>query len=331
MLKQNLDSSGTIVQKRNNGDNIIIIPIKKAYLASKNIDRNYIPNLLIVQKNSGSIKWGSIVYFIRSDGKTQDALLPSTLQKIINNEQIEDNGVFNFFSLTDKLLYRLEYKNKKLYSWGRQVQKGNTGKTETTNGTIKVNSTCINWYLTTTYYYSDGSTTETVEYIGTTCYGDDGGGGGGTGGGGGSAPEQGLDPYDQLILKDVTVSKEETAYGEEDLAVDPNSLGGQAFYSRIQYEYRAHILCNAESGVVQSVNMDDPLVFPVNESYELPSGYLTTRNLLMQPGGKGWNNPSPGIVYLSWSATVLARYSTGGNSITKTYNASVTDAPVHVP
>ncbi|MDP3666866.1 MAG: hypothetical protein Q8R50_09305 [Sediminibacterium sp.] len=39
--------------------------------------------------------------------------------------------------------------------------------------TKKVNSTCIDWYLVTTYHYSNGSTYQTSEYVGTTCGGCD--------------------------------------------------------------------------------------------------------------------------------------------------------------
>lgn len=308
LLKQNLDISGSTIQKRNNGDNLIIIPIKASALIKEGFDKNYILNLLVVQNNAGSIKWGTIVGFLPAGSKKMASLSPNTLQNIVNNKPVDDSGMFKFLNVAGTLLYQLEYKNHKLYSWGRPVQNNAGSETNTTDGTIKVNSVCINWYLVTTYYNDDGSTTVTKDYLWTTCDGEGSGGSDGGGGDGGTTQEH----NDQIIAERGADYSGETDYTDYDLDYNYTSSVGSTLpdYVPIRYVHTYEIDRNANTGVITGVFMDPTTASPSSVMY--PDGYgrnvvryLTLLNHLppyFAIGSGGYT------VQMIWSCDVNARY-----------------------
>lgn len=55
--------------------------------------------------------------------KRQSKLSVGTLQNLLNNKPIEDDGVYKFVSLNGKLSYQFEYKEDKISSVGTTVTK----------------------------------------------------------------------------------------------------------------------------------------------------------------------------------------------------------------
>jgi hypothetical protein len=70
-------------------------------------------------------------------------------------------------SITGKRLYELSYEKGNLSRVAAISNKNLDGKTSSTQS-------CIDWYLITTIHYADGTTSQTEEYVGTTCTGCDG-------------------------------------------------------------------------------------------------------------------------------------------------------------
>lgn len=299
LLKQNLDFSAAKTEQRDKDFDFLIVPVKEELKTKKNLNKNSTLNVLFVMDKAGNIKWGNIVYFLPADGKKRDAFSSNTFQNIFNNKPVNDNGMFKFLSISGTWIYQLEYKNGKLYSNG-------IIKTNEVNGTQKTNSTCIDWYLVTTYHYSDGSSYQTSEYVGTTCDGCDnlnyeslcpgGDGGGGSG------------SNDDLVIADVTYEENEAYRDDEAGSGISPSPGSTASYMPIKYKYHAQVYYHLRTGYVETVVIDpmtaDPMVSPFIDSYQRPG----TRSLTLFGHLNAWSKPTPQTARVTWSCLVNGRY-----------------------
>jgi hypothetical protein len=172
LLGNNLDFSNLRSEELNNGEQFLIIPLKKNFQTIKNIDKNSIPELVLILDRTGSIRKGNIVLYIPENNQSRKEVPDNAFNKIFNDKSPDGNGQFRFLSVTGRRLYQLDYKDGRLYSWG--IIQSKTNGNNTVNGGTTTNSvTCIDWYLVTTYYYPDGTTQQTSDYVGTTCYGCD--------------------------------------------------------------------------------------------------------------------------------------------------------------
>lgn len=170
LLKENLDFSRLRFEQFAKGDQFLIIPVKEKFSRIKNIDKNYIPNLVLVMNQSGKIKRGNIVLYLPETRETIDKVPDNTFYKMFNDKAIDCNGRFLFLSVTGKWVNQSEYKKGRLYSFGSIQPKSIA--TVSNNGAARIN-TCIDWYIVTTYYVNGIQVWQTSEYIGTTCYGCD--------------------------------------------------------------------------------------------------------------------------------------------------------------
>jgi hypothetical protein len=66
-------------------------------------------------------------------------------------------------TLNNVWISQFEVKNNRLHSASRVSEKNTSPTGRTTS--------CTEWYLITTFYYADGSSSQTEEYLGTTCTG----------------------------------------------------------------------------------------------------------------------------------------------------------------
>jgi hypothetical protein len=183
LIKTNLDFSKLRIENSEGNEQLVIVPIKEQFKMIKHVDAKTVVNLLIVLDQYGNIRKGNLVLFIPDNG--EPSIIPdNTFYAIFNTAEPKCNGNFHFLSVSGRLLYQLNYENKKLRSAGIVKNKeGNiSGRT----------MGCIDWYLVTTYYYDDGTTSTEEEYLGRTCDGcddpnlqsicpDDGNGGNGGG------------------------------------------------------------------------------------------------------------------------------------------------------
>ena len=158
-------------------------PIKKL---SESIKSNAQNNNSFVVEN----KVVKAVFFRNDEGKIYDVLLvkinssgntkefiENHFNKIMFNEEPEFSGTLVINSIVKKFINKITIKNGKLSSFSKvafdKPQK---------NANIK-SSACLAWYLEITYYFSDGTSTTTSQFLGTTgC------------GGSGDISNEGLEP-----------------------------------------------------------------------------------------------------------------------------------------
>ena len=276
LLEQNLEFGKAKTEKRNNGDNLIIIPIRDTFLERKNLNKNFLLNLLLVQNEAGKLKWATIICFLPANEKKIIGLSSSSIRNVLNNQPVEDAGMYKFLNLNGHLLYQQEYRDKKIVSWGRFAAKNNN-QDKNNNNTKIVNSTCTDWYLVTTIYYADGTTSVTEEYVGSSCDGcdnsmymslcpSDGG----------SGPEM---PIDQELGKEAIIHNSETDYTNDDMEITPSADigGGVPGYRPLDYTYRVYITYGSQSGLIHNAILNDLIVLPNNETYVHPSGETVQR------------------------------------------------------
>jgi hypothetical protein len=121
---------------------------------------------------AGSIRKANLVMYIPEAGKITTALPDKTFYNILNEGKNVASGQFRFLSVAGRWLYQLDYnQNGDLSAFGLIQQKSKLGDGNISTNDDTTLSTCTDWYLVTTYYYSDGSTSQTSEYVGTTCSG----------------------------------------------------------------------------------------------------------------------------------------------------------------
>jgi hypothetical protein len=176
------------------------------------------------------------------------------------------------------------------------------------SGARAANENCTDWYLVTTYYYDDGSTTQTREFIGTTCNGECGpqdptgeswacDGGSGESGEGEDQPES------------ITISDEADA--EDGYSAGP----------RIDYNYRAtlHII----NGELSSVDIVPTQISNPHVSFPDSYGRNTTRILTTFGHNNNWF-PLGGIhVRINWQCLVYGRWLYGDGTPNTTGNGAI--------
>ena len=166
LLKGNLDFAAAASESMDTRFNYITIPINDEIINKKNLDRNSTLTLLLIVDKLGKINSGSIVYFQPADGKKHSQLAKNTFTNLINREPISLDGVYKMLHITGRFLSQFEIKHGKLFSTGSLQQESKESK-----DTQRATSICIDWYLVTTIYWTDGTVTQTREYVGRTCEG----------------------------------------------------------------------------------------------------------------------------------------------------------------
>lgn len=164
LLKNNLDFSKFKIEASDYNEKLYIIPVKEEFKRQKKVDANTIANLLLIVKASGEIRKGNLVLYTADNG--QSTTIPdNTFHAVFNTAEPECNGQFRFLSVTGRLIYQLDYKDRRLISAGVVKSKSATDK----DASAKTTSDCIDWYLVTTVYFEDGSSYTYEEYLTTTC------------------------------------------------------------------------------------------------------------------------------------------------------------------
>jgi len=298
------------IETRNNGESLIIIPVNNSITQSLNrtssylkFDDNTIFNLLIVQSTTGKLRWSSLIGYNAEKGTNIKALTEKTIQNILNNENISDNGLYKFVNLKGRLQYQLAYKEGKLYSSAAPVREVHVknNKLHKSNG-VAAKGGCFAYYLITTVYYSDGHVEEWEEYLFTACDEDIDEGGGG--GGGGDNPGDDPDPNDPEEPNDQTVtvfgSEEtwETSYTdpdfqlpittdnpeEMDLDENGNPYPPVSVPMTFRYQHTWHYTkAVVYPFTISGIYMNDATVHPAHLTYETAQGWITRNvNLIDQ-------------------------------------------------
>ena len=232
-ISNNLNYDDITIEARNNGEDIIIIPIKdsiKEYFNLKEkylkLDENSILNLMIVRSEKGKLRWSYIVSFHPLGGKKQSKLSVGTLQNILNNKRVEDEGMFKLINLNGKLSHQFEYKQGKISSSGTLISKRELLKirdqflkkdNRLSLKNAPLPEDCEDFYLVTTYYDGQGGTYEDWEYLYTECDGEEGGGNN-------NGEQEFEEDPDIEIMTDEEFTSSVVSYTDFDIISNPISL-----------------------------------------------------------------------------------------------------------
>jgi len=187
LLKNHLETSALRIESSSWDEKIVIIPVKEEFKTLKNIDKEAIPNLVLILDKMGNVRKGNIVLFYPQSGQSYSKVPDNTFYNILNTSHPEAIGKFKYLSVTGKRLHELQYQDGRLKGFGNF-------KDSTANQNGRINF-CIDWYWVYTWYDENGTIWyQTQEYVGSTCEGEncedpynamlcpmDGSSGGGTG------------------------------------------------------------------------------------------------------------------------------------------------------
>lgn len=160
-LGKNLIFSKLTVSRLNDADQLIVIPIDAAFKTINNRGKLCYNVLLVTTTNNGQIKNGNIVQLTDSEAGTGN-IDANDLSAIFNNNEVNLTGKVRVLTITDRYLYELNYRNKRLYSFSKMSPKHSVSSSLT-------ETECIDWFIVTTITYPDGTTFTTEEFIGRTC------------------------------------------------------------------------------------------------------------------------------------------------------------------
>ncbi|MEJ7823769.1 MAG: hypothetical protein WKF85_15720 [Chitinophagaceae bacterium] len=167
-IKQNLIGNELRIEKFNDKERLIIIPLKDDFKTLNVTTEKTFKNLVIIENEKGEYRRGNIIEIIPKDQK-YNKVPENLISKVYNNKSNELNGTFSILTITNKFIYELGYnKNKLTYTKYLSKKPGKSGGRRNDNAG-RTNQMCIDWYWVTTYYNADGSTTENWQYLYRTC------------------------------------------------------------------------------------------------------------------------------------------------------------------
>lgn len=295
LLKQNLNYEEAHVQKRKNGEEVLVIPVNNTMREKLKLNANYALKMITVKRN-GKPRWSMIVCFLAGQGKTKSILEDKSIKGIVDNERLEEDGLYKFFDLKGRLLYQVSYKNKKITSYGT-VRKKDKSSPEGNGKVMSMNrgwnnakmllpptEDCTDYYLVTTYYDENGNTLyETWEYLFTTC--NDGGGGDGGDGdgdiGGGTTPPE--DPVDVEMTQEFEFTIPYTDFQPDDYQLPGGSLTATPEATPLDYDCKVTVTFASISRKISGVATVPLVVHPAHETYLHDEWGTVTRNVTPIP------------------------------------------------
>jgi hypothetical protein len=274
LLEQNLDFTAARIEQLDDRIDFLIVPIKDELITKKKLDKNSTLTLLLITDKLGKISSGSIVYFLPSDNQKHALLPQNTFSNMFTQKKVVLDGMYKMLTPSGRWISQFGIKNGKLVSYGEPRPSNKAGKIN------QKTTTCIDWYLITTYYYTDGTIEETKEYLGTTC-GDcistdgyayfcqnpDGSGGGG----GTSDP----DPNQPENIESVQEVVSESTSSSTDIGSGPSPNGGELFWAwqaNVSYTYNKDTKVVYENSIVGT----KPFAVPGSNSVVDYYGNLST-------------------------------------------------------
>ena len=171
LVCRHLDYSNASVANRLNGENILVIPLREAVVECFNLNQPFLNlnesvvlNLIIIQSLEGKFRWSTIIAFIPADGEKSSGLSEKTIENIVNERRVEDNGMFKFLALNGMLCFQMEFKNGKMSAWG-SLAPGNQLPKRRKRAPQNYDEFANDYYLVTTYHNEDAGKPITEEYL----------------------------------------------------------------------------------------------------------------------------------------------------------------------
>jgi hypothetical protein len=163
LLTKNLNYSEAAYENYGSNKRILVIPVADEFKQQKGVGKKDLLTFVVVLNAADEIETGNLVLFIPKAGKDIDRLPRETFSKIINKTAPDTDGKYKFLSIAGTFVFEIDYERQNLKSFTKVQQHANGQNAR---------SSCIDWYWVTTYHYPDGTSSQTWEYVSTTCDGD---------------------------------------------------------------------------------------------------------------------------------------------------------------
>lgn len=276
--------------------------------------------MLFIRNKKGGIVSGYIAHFL-PDGNNSEPVSATTIDNVLNDKPVTQDGTLTFTTPSGSFQASVKYKNGKVISSSvLKSEKSSSSNQKTDNSEV-----CIEWFLITLTTYTDGTTSETKEYVGTTCHPCDdftfinfctpSGGGGGSGVGSGPTP-----PPEELEQPEYYTESGVEASQEIDTEELPSNLGFSAgsFWDRIDYLhfYEIEFQYYPRAGV-KHINWILPLDVKCRNPltrYGDEDGEYGTRTITLGNQVNTWSWWLYPIAKIDWSCSVLGIYRTPGST-----------------
>jgi hypothetical protein len=166
-LKENLKHQESIVENFNNQEKLITIPIKEQFKTSNITTKKTYKKLVIILDKTGEIKGGNIIELIPKEHDFSN-ISNSLIKAVFTKASHDFTGIFSILSISNNFIYELEFSKGNLVTTKYRRSKAKNSNITAYNSGETISS-CIDWYLVTTYYYSDGSSSQTWDYLYRSC------------------------------------------------------------------------------------------------------------------------------------------------------------------
>jgi hypothetical protein len=159
-LKLNLDFAKLSIEKKDEKEKLVLVPLKPGYETENNKGKNAESSLLLLMNGESRIVKANVMQF--QPAKPGQKLMPGSLSKIYTEGKGAGDGKYTVLSLADKFLYELNYKEGRLCSYAAM-------RSEVKKEMQRGDGKCTDWWLVTTYVYADGHIERDVVFLGQTC------------------------------------------------------------------------------------------------------------------------------------------------------------------
>lgn len=292
-LKNNLLLSGIQAKEIAGGQKLIVVPIADSFVTAgktSNTERKW-----LVIRSIGEEWAGGFIAVLDATTPISRAGM-ELIAALETDKPTTFSGSYRVLGLHNSLLIERKYENGRLSSLSHITKKKPGASQAPASPTQR--SSCIDWYLVTTYYYEDGTTEEVWEYAFTICD-EDGGEGGGGGAGGFEGDEDPADPNAEEIY--LTAGSE-----EEDMnggAFTPEGVLGAAPKIYYFFDWKLIIVNDEITNVVRGPVRAEPMI-----SNYIDGGWNTTRTLNLFSQYSSYTLTSPLHGWVSWSWYTGAHY-----------------------
>lgn len=310
LLKTSLKYGSEIQLTINKRYNCIVLPINDDIKAKKHVEQCASLSLVLITDKEGKIISGNIACYLPKDGKAISAA--NRIADIYRGKLPADSGTVKYMSVTGQRLHQFEFKKGRMTSYGTITSKENSS--------TATNSLCIEWYLVTTYSFNDGSSYQTSEYLGTTCYGCDDpnygslcpdySNGGGTSGS--SNPS-----VDEI---DVTVDDNSPGFdptGGTEVPDGPEGLGTPEPQVRIRHIARKKLTEFYGLPFCYDVDIYPATILNPEVEYVAQNGTPIFRSAFFSVQRTRWHITTQPVAWIEWTATLNKEYAWWGGFISE--------------
>lgn len=325
-VRNNLKFDELTVERRDNGDSLVIIPLKDQVKATLAINVNSRLSLLIVQDKNGKYKFSHIVAYNSADGSNVKKIKAGTIQNLINNKNISYDGEFQFHDIMGKLIFSQKYKDGKILSFSRIFTKDSTKSSQA------IVRDCHDEYKGVWTYLSNGIMYYEEVFIGRYCHESEDGLPPSEQGVG-DVPPSNPEPPSDLVFRNTTIRYESvgglTNYDvsnptttELEYDIEGNIIPQVPAEKPVTKAFKVEVDINKSDGHIVNVYLTDIYASPSQSIYVNPTYGQITRSVDCSTSSKNFTITS-NIIHCVWQGNLELSYVFVNGAPTQTRTQSI--------